>query len=489
MSDQRPPYAWRPVGAVALGLFTLLLALAGRYGYHRDELYFLAAGRHLDWGYVDQPPLTPLLTRAMSLLVGDSLVGARVLPALVAAGIVLVAALISRELGGARAEQLLTAAATAISAIVLISGHWLSTTTVDLLVWTVLCWLAVRAVRIGGGPIWLGAGLVAGIGLQNKTLVLFLLAALVAGLLLVGPRRVFRDPWLWAAGALTMVIWAPNLVWQASHGWPQLELSAAIAAGSSGSSQPWWLFLPYQLVLVSPGLVPIWVAGLVALLRSAALRPYRFIAVAYLVLVVVFLFTGGKPYYVAGLYPALLAAGALPTMRWVRAGRRRRRQWLLGLAFMVSLPNLVLMLPLLPEPLLGPVVAVNYDAGETVGWPRFAETIGEAYNALPAEDGPIVLAQNYGEAGAIERYLPGVPVYSGHNAYGDWGPPPESARAAVVVGLAREEIAPWCSDLVEVARIDNGFGLENDEQGAPVWTCRSLSQPWNEIWPQLRRLG
>jgi hypothetical protein len=147
------------------------------------------------------------------------------------------------------------------------------------------------------------------------------------------------------------------------------------------------------------------------------------------------------------------------------------------------------MLPLLPEPLLGPVVAVNYDAGETVGWTRFAETIGEAYNALPAEDGPIVLAQNYGEAGAIERFLPGVPVYSGHNAYGDWGPPPESARAAVVVGLAREEIAPWCSDLVEVARIDNGFGLENDEQGAPVWTCRSLSQPWNEIWPQLRRLG
>ncbi len=489
MSDPPAPYAWRSVGAVALGLFALLLAVSGRYGYHRDELYFRAAGRHLAWGYVDQPPFTPLLTRGMSVLVGDSLVGSRILPAGLAAVTVLVAALISRELGGARAEQLLTAGATAISAVVLIGGHWLSTTTVDLLIWAVLCWLVIRAVRTGGGPSWLWVGLVAGIGLQNKTLVLFLLAALVAGLLLAGPRRVFRDPWLWGAGGLALLIWAPNLIWQATHGWPQLELSAAIAAGSSGSSQPWWLFLPFQLVLVSPGLVPVWVAGLVVLLRSTDLRSSRFLAVAYLALVVVFLLTGGKPYYITGLYPALLAAGALPTMRWVRAGRDRRRQVLLGLAFLVSLPNLVLMLPLLPERLLGPVVAVNYDAGETVGWPRFAETVGAAYETLPAADQPIVLTENYGEAGALERYLPGVGIYSGHNAYWDWGPPPESAYSAVIVGLPRERIDSWCSDLVEVARIDNGVGLENDEQGAPVWTCRSLSQSWNEVWPRLRRLG
>ncbi len=489
MSDLPAPYAWRPVGAVGLGLFALLLSLAGRYGYHRDELYFLAAGRRLDWGYVDQPPLTPLLTRGMSVLVGDSLIGARTLPALLAVATVLVAALISREVGGGRAEQLLTVGATAISAMVLISGHWLSTTTVDLLVWTLLCWLMIRTIRTGGGPVWLWVGLVAGIGLQNKTLVLVLLAALVAGLLLAGPRRVFRDPWLWGAAGLALLIWAPNLIWQATHGWPQLELSAAIAAGSSGSSQPWWLFLPFQVVLVSPGLLPVWLAGLVVLLRSAALRPYRFLAVAYLVLVVVFLFTGGKPYYITGLYPALLAVGSLPTMRWVRAGRGRWRPVLLGLAFVVSLPNLVLMLPLLPERLLTPVVAVNYDAGETVGWPRFAASVGDAYDTLPPADHPIVLTANYGEAGAVERYLPGVPVYSGHNAYWDWGPPPASARSAVIVGLPRERIEPWCADLVEVARIDNGVRLENDEQGAPVWTCRSLSRSWAEVWPQRRRLG
>ena len=100
-----------------------------------------------------------------------------------------------------------------------------------------------------------------------------------------------------------------------------------------------------------------------------------------------------------------------------------------------------------------------------------------------------MLTANYGEAGAVERYLPGVPVYSGHNAYWDWGPPPASARSTVIVGLPRERIEPWCTDLVEVARIDNGVGLENDEQGAPVWTCRALSRSWAEVWPQLRRLG
>ena len=148
------------------------------------------------------------------------------------------------------------------------------------------------------------------------------------------------------------------------------------------------------------------------------------------------------------------------------------------------------MLPLLPERLLGPVVAVNYDAGETVGWPRFAATVGAAYDTLPAADRPIVITENYGEAGAVERYLPGVPVYSGHNAYWDWGPPPSSARAAVLVGLlAGARRSRGAATWLRSPGSTTGSDLENDEQGAPVWTCRSLSRPWDELWPQLRRLG
>ena len=133
---------------------------------------------------------------------------------------------------------------------------------------------------------------------------------------------------------------------------------------------------------------------------------------------------------------------------------------------------------------------MNYDAGETVGWPRFAATVADVYGTMPAADHPVIVTSNYGEAGAIERYRPRLPVYSGHNAYWDWGPPPSSARTPrCSSGLAEEEVEPWCGDLVEAARIDNGVELENDEQGAPVWACRSLSQSWAEIWPQLRRLG
>jgi hypothetical protein len=151
----------------------------------------------------------------------------------------------------------------------------------------------------------------------------FLLAAVVAGVLLVGPRAGLRSRWPWLGGLVALALWAPNLVWQAAHGWPQLELASAIAAGSSGTSEPWYLFVPFQLVLVSPVLVPVWITGLIRLARAPALRPWRSLAVAYGLLAVLFLVTGGKPYYLAGLFPLLLAAGAGPTRSGARRGRAR----------------------------------------------------------------------------------------------------------------------------------------------------------------------
>jgi 4-amino-4-deoxy-L-arabinose transferase-like glycosyltransferase len=187
----------------------------------------------------------------------------------VAAGVVvLLTGLIAREFGGGRAAQLLAGGCMAVSAILLAVGHLLSTTTLDLLVWTALSWLLVRALR-DGGPVWLAAGAVAGVGLENKLQPAFLLAAVVAGVLLVGPRAGLRSRWPWLGGLVALALWAPNLVWQAAHGWPQLELASAIAAGSSGTSEPWYLFVPFQLVLVSPALVPVWITVTV---RSAVTR-------------------------------------------------------------------------------------------------------------------------------------------------------------------------------------------------------------------------
>jgi len=479
-----------------LGLVAVLVAVGGRYGYHRDELYFLRAGQELAFGYVDQPPLTPLLARVATELFGGSLVGLRLSSAVAAGLVVLLTGLIAREFGGGRGAQALAAGCMAVAAVLLAVGHQLSTSAVDLLAWTAVTWLAVRALRLAGRS-WLWVGVVAGVGLQNKVLVALLLAGLAAGLLLVGPRAPLRSPWLWAAAFLALTLWSPYLVWQAGHGWPQLQLSGAIASGSSGTSEPRWLFLPYQLVLISPLLVPVWAAGWWRLARDPRLRPYRAFAVAYVLLAAVLLVAGGKPYYLAGLYPVLLAAGAEPALRWAGRGGTWLRGALLGAAVALSAAvSALLFLPLVPVEHLAdtPITQINYDAGESVGWPAFARTIAAVHARLPAEQraGAVVLAGNYGQAGAIDRYRAerGLPAaYSGHNSYHEWGPPPEDAGTTIVVGYDRDRLSRWFGSCQPAARVDNGVGLDNDEQNTPVWTCTQRLAPWAQLWPQLRRYG
>jgi 4-amino-4-deoxy-L-arabinose transferase-like glycosyltransferase len=485
----RPRVAVAPLLGLAGAVAVLLIVFAGRYGYHRDELYFLRAGRELAFGYVDQPPLTPLLARAMDELRPGSLVALRLPSALAAGLLVLITGLIAREFGGGRAAQLLAAACMAVSSILLITGHLLSTTTVDLLAWGALSWLLVRALR-DGGPAWLLAGVVAGVALQNKVQPAFLLAAVVLGVVVVGPRRSLASVWPWLGGAVALALWAPNLVWQAANGWPQLELAEAIAAGSSGTSEPWYLFLPFQLVLVSPLLVPVWALGWWRLARDPALRTWRAFAVAYAVLALVFLLTGGKPYYLAGLYPVLLAAGAEPVVTWARG---RLRAGLVAAALVLSLAiGGVLGLPVVPVARLAgtPVPDVSYDAGETVGWPEFAATIERVRNELPADEAVAVLAGNYGEAGAVDRFAPSLaPARSGHNSYWTWGPPDDDVDTVIAVGYAADDLRQWFDEVSAAATIDNGVGLDNEEQGRTVWVASGRQEPWSEIWPRVRRLG
>jgi 4-amino-4-deoxy-L-arabinose transferase-like glycosyltransferase len=477
---------------LAAGVVVLLVSVAGRYGYHRDELYFLRAGREPAFGYVDQPPLSPLLAHAADALFGGSLVGLR-LPSALAAGLtVLCTGLIARELGGGRAAQVLAAACMAVSSILLGTGHLLSTTTFDLLAWTVLSWLVVKGLRVDG-PVWLAVGVVAGVALQNKTLPLFLLGAVTVGVVLVGPRATLRSGWVWSGGLIALALWAPNLVWQAAHGFPLLTMSRAIAAGSSGTSEPWYVFLPFQLLLISPLLAPIWMIGWWHLARDPALRPWRAFAVAYVLLAVVLAATGGKPYYLAGLYPVLLAAGAAPVVRWVADRAPRTRGSLLGAALVLSLAvSAFLVLPLVPVDKLArtPVPSVYYDAGETVGWPELAVTVADVRDRIPPDQPTAVLTANYGEAGAVDRFLPQLaPAYSGHNAYGTWGPPPEHVATLIVVGFPEQRVREWFGDVELAARVDNGVGLDNDEQNAPVWIGRRRRASWDVLWSQLVRLG
>jgi len=446
-------------------------------------MYFVAAGRHPAWGYPDQPPLTPLLARAMDDLAPGSLVALRLPAALAVGAVVVLTALTARALGGGRTAQLLAAACPAVASVVLVTGHLLSTTTIDLLVWTAITLLLVLVLRGGDPRWWLAVGAVAGVGLLNKQLVAFLLAAVAVGLLTVGPRDVLRTPWPWAGGAVALALWAPHLAWQAAEGWPALEVASSVAAGGSTSSEPPELFLPFQLVLVSPILVPVWVAGLVCLWRDPRLRALAF---AYPLLAAVFLLTGGKPYYLAGLYPLLLAAGAQPAVDWARR-RRSRTLLLLGSVALSGAASAVIGLPLLPVRDAEPVVALNEDAGETVGWPALVRTVADVH-----ESDAVVLTQNYGEAGAIDRYGPALDLpsaYSGHNGYADWGPPPEREAPVVAVGIARGDLERWFARCEVAARIDNGVGLDNEEQGAPVHLCTDRRRTWAALWPQIAHLG
>ncbi len=449
-STRRLSSVSRP-GLIAGGITAaVLVAVSGRYGYHRDELYFLACGRHLAFGYPDQPPLVPLLSRVL----GNSLVLLRLPSALSAGAVVLLAGLMAQRLGAGRAGQWVAAVSTALCGFVLGTGHLFSTSTFDLLGWALITWLALR-------EWWVLAGLVGGVTFEANPLVGFLLLSLA----ICRPRS--RGPWI--AGGLALLLGLPYIIWQARHGWPQLDVAHDIARGGSGSSVPRALLLPLLVLQIGPWLAPVWVLGLRRLLREPTLR---YFGLAFPLLTVTFLVAGGKPYYLAGFLPLLLAAGAQPLVDVVP-------RWLVTVGLVMSLPVLVFTLPVIPESRAAVVLAVYSDAGETIGWPSFAAQVEQQRPAL-------VITENYGQAGALQRFTD-LPVYSGHNGYGLWGPPPGDGPA-LLIGLNQQLVASLCKGSQAVGRIHSPHRLDNDENGTTLAAC-SPRAPWGQLWPSIRHIG
>ncbi len=493
MDRRRPPIAWTLVIPVAAAELLLLVATGNRYGYHRDELYFRVAGQHPAWGYDDQPALTPLIGRFSEWLFGEDPRGLRVLSAVAMALVVVLAALIARELGAGRIGQVTAALAVAASGGTMAVGHLLSTTTFDVLVWVTIVYLVARLLGGGDERQWLLAGLVIGIGLENKHLVLLLVAALALGCLVERRWELGRNPWAWAGAALAIALWLPNLLWQARHGWPQIELASKIGAEDAIANRI--QLLPLQVLLIGPLLAALWIAGLWWLLRRDELRPYRPLGLAYLALLAIVLVTGGKPYYTLGLLLALFGAAGLVAERSLEAGTRRpaRLGLTIGASFVIAA---LLVLPLVPvrDVHATPIPDVDEDAIETIGWPAFTAVVAHVWSELPPAEraDAVVFTGNYGEAGAIARYGPALGIaraYSGHNAYWRFGRPPDTAKPVIVVGYddpaSRRGIFDECK---LSARIDNGVGVDNEEQGRPVWTCARTALPWSQLWPRVRHL-
>ena len=463
-----------------MGVTGLLLAIAPRYGWHRDELYFLQCGRRLAWGYVDQPPVTPFVARVATELFGTNLVGLRLFPALVLGAVVLLMAAMARELGGGRRAEVIAAASGAVCPLFLGMGHLLATATFDLLAWTAITYLVVRLMAREDDRLWLAVGAVAGVGLLNKHTVVFVMFGVVVGLLLTpSGRRHFGRPWLWAGGALALLIWSPNLVWQAQHDWAVVDMLQSLNEEAAGEDVV--LFLPSQLLILG-GLVAVWIPGLRRLLRDERLRV---LGVAYLVLLAVFLVGRGKPYYMAGVYPVLLAAGAVA---WEQRGRQQQQAlpWIIGLTLLIGLP---LAVPVIPMDWARhhPIEDLQLELGAQLGWPELVDRVAEVRRVV---DGPVtILTANYGQAGAIELYGPsrGLPLaYSGHNNEWLWGPPPRETPVTITVGFSSGRLRPLFGDCERVGVLGPPHGVASEEDGTELHICQDQRAPWPELWPRLK---
>ncbi|MEU5837252.1 glycosyltransferase family 39 protein [Streptomyces diacarni] len=480
--------AWGVAAGVASGVVVLLLAVSGRYGYNVDELYFRLLGeRGWEWGYTDQPPLVPALVHATTQVLGDSVQAIRVPAALCAGAVVVLGTLITAELGGPRRAQVLAALGLGSSFLVLSVGHIMVTTTLDMLAWTALLLCVMRALLRGEDKWWLWTGVVLGVALYAKYIVALLPVALLVGLALVGPRTIFRRRGLYAGAALALIIGLPNLIYQATHGFPQLRMAEALGATDGPMNRI--IFVPSLVIVLGPVLTVLWVGGMVKLVRDPAWRPVRALAPAFAVGVVLTIYGGGRPDYVGGFLIGSFAAGAVAADRWM--ARRQQRRLLLYAGMTASAALQVLMaLPVLPQ--TSPFVPLNNISLESVGWPRLAERVHEAYEALPPEEREraVVLARNLGEAGALDRYGQGLPrVYSGHNELHKWGPPPESADVVVAVGIERARLDVGFRSCRVVGRVDNGVGVANAEQGEPVTVCHGRKDSWARLWPAYHHLS
>ncbi len=480
-----PPLARFPVFAAMAALGVLLTVASAAYGYHRDELYF----RMLPpaWGYVDQPPLTPLLVRLFSFLVADEVWAIRIPATLAAVASVLVVVLITRELGGGRAAQGLCAWAYAFATAPLLFGHVLLTATLDLVFWPAVVLLMMRAVLREQPAWWLAAGVVVGLAMYNKLLIAGLLVSLAAGLFLAGPRKVFRSGWVWGAAALALAIGSPNLFYQAAHGWPQLEMGAALAENNAAETRV--LMWPFLFLTLGPPLAAVWAAGAVALLRRPQWRTVRFTAAALPVLLALTFLAGGQIYYPSGLLTVLFAAGCVPTAAFL-AARVRWRAVAAGAVALNAAVAAVISLPVLPVPALAasPVPDINQVAADQVGWPVYVEQVAAVYRSLPGKDaeGAVLIASNYGEAGALARYGPALglpPAYSGHNELQFHERPPDSGGAVVVVGGQASLARTLLEDCRRAGVLDNRVGVDNEEQGQEILVCSSPASGWRGLWP------
>jgi 4-amino-4-deoxy-L-arabinose transferase-like glycosyltransferase len=497
------------IWAIALAKFLFHLYFNNRYGYFRDEFDYMSCGDHLAWGYVDQPPLIPFLIHISRAVLGDSLRAIRVIPALASSLLVVQAALIAHELGGKRFALLLSAVTVAIAPQYLSNGSLLGTNCLEPNLWMGCAYFVVLAIKHADPRYWLWFGVIAGIGMEEKYSIALFGFAIVVGLLVTEQRRVFLNKWIGLGGLAAFLIFLPNLLWNIHYHWPFLELMRNIRAEGRDVVLPAGQYFLQQTLLVNPLTAPIWIAGLIAFFVWPPLKPYRVLGWSYLVCYAVFFALHGKSYYLAPIYPMLLAAGAVLIGS---ALTQPRVAWLKPAIVVVLLANGVYLAPVV-VPILSPDRFMAYTHylpfklpvmehsharavlpqwyADQFGWQEIVDETAIAWNQLsPAERGDCgIFAQDYGQAGAIDflgrRY--GLPQsLSGDKTFFLWGPRGYSGNCLIVLDDRRGDLDHLFQhvDVVGTAA-DNPYALERNIH---VFICRGPKfGTLTDLWPKLKK--
>ncbi|HNR31241.1 MAG TPA: glycosyltransferase family 39 protein [Candidatus Hydrogenedentes bacterium] len=487
------------LAALKLGLH---LYFCNYYGYQRDELYFIACGEHLDWGYVDIGPLVPWLGRLMRELLGESLFAIRLPSAIAGATTVFLVGWLARYLGGGRWAQALAALSVIIAPVWLQSGNILALPSFEPLFWTSCACLIAVIFKTGNTRLWLAVGAAAGVGLVNKPSMVFFGFGLVVGLLLTRQRKHLLDKWLWLGGALALIIILPNLVWQARHDWPTWEFVYGMNRDLM-SRIPRALFVVGQVFYQHPFNVLLWLAGLAWFLLAKNAEPYHAFGWLFLTVFLLLLVAKSKIYYLAPAFPMLLAAGAVAIQDVLE---RRALHWPKA-----AIPAVLLLGGLLTVPVALPVLSIdrvdNYVRAATFGaldniyevtgtwhdqfgWENQAATVAQVFERLTPEEQAdcLIIVSNFGQAGAIDMFGPayGLPrATCVHQNYFFWGPGPGSGQIAVAYGIGADFLGLLYEEVETAGRItcEQTVRYENN---LPVYLCRGPKISLHDAWKEFR---
>lgn len=492
----------------SVGLVTFLLIYLSSwtkgYGYFIDEFYYIACALHPAWGYVDHPPLAPLVLATVQLLLGDAIPVVRVLPAGAAAASAFLTGILARDIGAGKFARLVAATAMAAAPAVVAFGGFYSMNAFEPLLATLLLILVVKIVREKNHRMWMAAGVVTGLGIMNKHTFVLCFAALVLSLVVTGHWRDVLNRWFLAGVGCAAIIVSPNLLWQVTHGFPSLEFYRNIATFKNVYTPP-GAFVVGQMMAMSPTTVPLWVGGMFYLLVARPARDIRFLSVFFIALFVFMMISGtSRSDRLMFAYPAVFAGGALLVER---ALSRLQTRWHRPLIIVFLYAGLAVALPVVipwfdydtvrsyvetiglnTEIERGKKPPLPQLLADRIGWHEKYALVHAAVNSLSPEDRTqaIIATGNYGQAGAIELFgrndsLP--PVVCAHNTYYLWSR--ERLKGTIVLQLAHPgDVGHLRERFARVEQCEGEYAspyVSSHENHLIVCICRGPKVPLREM--------